>query len=108
MAQLTVEDVSLTGGTPNLVAASAGGDAFSNDGHTMFKVTNGGASSVTATVASPVPCNYGYNHDVVVNVAAGTTVDLGPFPPARFNDNKGNANVTYSEVTSVTVSPVRI
>lgn len=108
MAQLDVEAVSLTGGTPSMVAASAGGDSFSNDGHTMFKVTNGGASSVTVTVASPQDCNYGYNHDVVVNVAAGATVDVGPFPPARFNDNKGNVNVTYSEVTSVTVSPVRI
>ncbi|WDL96402.1 hypothetical protein [Alicyclobacillus sp. ALC3] len=108
MAQLSVEAVSLTGGTPSMAAADANGDAFSNDGHTMFRVTNGGVASATVTVASPQPCNYGYNHDVVANVAAGTTVDLGPFPPTRFNDNQGNTNVTYSEVTSLTVSPVRV
>ena len=108
MAQLVVEAVSLAGTTPNMVAASAGGDSFSNDGNTMFKVTNGSASAVTVTIDSPLPCNFGYNHNVIVNVAAGATVDLGPFAPTRFNDSVGNVDVTYSAVTSVTVAAVRI
>lgn len=107
MAQLTVEDVSLSGATPNLVAAGANGDSFANDGRTVFRVDNAGASSVTVTVDSPTPCNYGYTHNVVATVAAGATEDLGPFPSARFNDDKNNVNVTYSGVTSVTVSPIR-
>lgn len=107
MAQLTVEAVSLTGATPAMVAASTGGDSFSNSGKEMLKVTNGGSSSVTVTVASPQPCNYGYNHDVVVDVTAGATQDIGPFPPARFN-SKGNVQVTYSGVNLVTVAAVRV
>jgi hypothetical protein len=108
MAQLNVEDVSLSGVAPAMVAADVNGDTFSNDGRTMFKVTNGSAAAITATITSPQPCNYGYNHDVAVNVAAGATVDVGPFPPARFNNHQGNVSVSYSAVTSVTVSPVRL
>lgn len=108
MAQLTVESVSLDGSYPAMVSADANGDSFSNGGNEMFKVTNGGATSITVTVKSPLPCNYGYNHDVALSVAAAATVDVGPFPPMRFNDNKGNVNVTYSAVTSVTVSAVRV
>ena len=108
MAQLVAEAVSLAGATPSMVAASAGGDSFNNDGNTMFKVTNGSTSAVTVTIDSPLPCNFGYNHNVIVNVAAGATVDLGPFAPSRCNDQTGNVNVAYSLATSVTVAAVRI
>lgn len=108
MADLTVQAVSLTGAVITPVAAAAGGDTFSNDGRTILRVVNGGASPITATVNSLVACNQGFDHDAAVTVAAGVTKDIGPFPVARFNNSSGKAAVTYSDVTSVTVAAIRV
>lgn len=108
MAQLPVEAVSLTGSAPNLVAASAGGDVLANDGRTLLRVTNANTAATTVTVTSVANCNFGYNHNLVVNVAAGATVDLGPFAPTRFNDANGNVDIAYSAVTALTVGGIRV
>jgi len=38
-----------------------------------------------------------------LSIPAGHTMEIGPFPPALYNDANGAANVTYSQVASVTV-----
>lgn len=107
MAQLNVQSVNLSGQAIALAAADAAGDSFANDGKTTFRISNGSAAAITATIASPTPCNYGFTHDDAVSVNAGQELEIGPFSTARFNDSKGNVNVTYSAAASVTVAAVR-
>ncbi len=109
MAALTVAQASLAGLVPTAVAAGAGGDTFPNDGKTALEVINGSGSSINVTVKSFAPASPGLAQtDNVVAVAAGVTKIIGPFPQAAFTDSTGNAEVSYSAVTTVTVLPIKI
>lgn len=108
MAAIPVSPAGLTGGSVTMQAASSGGDTLSNDGRTLLVITNGGTSAITVTVKATEPCNQGYTHDAVANVAAGATVNMGPFAPARFNNAQGQASVSYSATTSVTVGATQV
>lgn len=106
MAQLTINSSTVAGKAVTFSAAAVGGDSFANNGMTLLHVKNGGAGSVTVTVNSQKTCNYGFDHDISVAVAAGEERVIGTFDRERFNDNDGNVQVTYSGVTSVTVSAI--
>lgn len=104
MADINVQKASLTGVTPALVAATAGGDKFYNNGDTVLHVKNGGGAPITVTVAATAKCSHGSLHDSVSSIAAGATAQIGPFPQARFNGIDGKISITYSGVTTVTVA----
>lgn len=109
MAQLIPQVVVLTGITPTLVAAEAGGDNFENSGRDFIHIKNGDAAAMDVTVDSQVDCNQGVDHDVVVNIPASTGEKfIGPFPKDRFNDEGGKVQITYSAVTGVTIGIVRV
>lgn len=108
MATLNIYRVDLDGGKPTFVPASAGGDDFANSGKTFLIVKNGGAGAVTVMINSQAPCSYGFDHDIQVSVAAGDESWIGPFSKARFNNQDGKVQVTYSGVTSVTVAAVEV
>lgn len=109
MAVLTTRAIGLTGSTPAPVAASAGGDRVECGPSNFLYVKNGSGASVTVTVDSVTPCNYGADHDLVVAVPAGADSQIGPLKSERFASNAdGLAAVTYSAVTSVTVEAVRV
>lgn len=97
-----------------LTAAGAGGDSFFMTGKDLLVVNNGSGGSITvtiSTVVAAVPDNFGVTnaaHDKVFTVAAGKVAVLGPFSPFRFKDANGNAQVTYSAVTTVTVGVLRV
>jgi hypothetical protein len=104
MAVLSVQQISTAGVVPaTLVAASAGGDSFANNGRTVFDAANGSGAPITVTFASQKPCDQGSTHNTVVSVTNGTTRRIGPFDPSRYNDGNGFVQVTYSAVTSLTV-----
>lgn len=103
---LSVQKTGLAGGSVSLVAATAGGDTFANDGATVLHINNAGAGSITVTFSAQQTCNQGFKHDDVVTVANGAYEVVGPFAANRFNDQSGNVNVTYSAVASVTVGAV--
>ena len=105
MAVLPVEEMSLAGLTPTLGAAAAGGDSFANDGKTFLIVNNGDASPIDVTIDAKGDCDQGFDHDVVVAVAATTEIQIGPFPTRRFS---GAVSVAYEAVTMVTVGAVRL
>ncbi len=107
MAVLSIQDVTTAGLNPSFVAANVGGDSFPNDGQTSFRIKNGGAASITVTVNSVAPCNYGFDHDIAVTVGIGADITIGPFSKARFNNSAGQVGVTYTDVTSVTVAAIR-
>jgi hypothetical protein len=106
LAQLTVQSAKVSGQAVTFTAASATGDSFTNNGMTLFKVKNGGVSSITVTINSQKQCNYGFDHDISVTVAAGEEKVIGTFPRERFSDDSNNVQITYSDVTSVTVCAI--
>lgn len=108
MSTLTVQIITLTGVTPSLAAATAGGDQWANTGREFLHVKNDGAASINVTVNSQKACNQGFDHDVVIAVPAGEQRQIGPFSKERFNDDDGYALVTYSDVTSLTIGVVRL
>ena len=104
MALLTVQKIALTGISPVYNAAGSGGDTFSNNGRTYLHIKNASGSAITATIDSKALSNYGTDVDIVVSVAAGGEKIIGFLDPIRFSSSLGIANITYSSVTSVTIS----
>lgn len=104
MADLAVQQVSLDGKAISLVAATAGGDEFTNTGREVFVVNNGDTTATTVTVDAVHLCNMGFDHNAVVSVPAGARMEIGPFPIERFGTKP---KVTYSKVTSLIVAVVR-
>lgn len=106
MAVIAIQKTTLTGVNPTMAAASAGGDKFQNDGTVIFHIKNASAVPITATFVAPATCSHGFNHNAVATVAAGATVQVGPFDARRFNGTDGQVSVTYSAVATVTVAAV--
>jgi len=109
MANIAAAAISQSPGTSvvPVTAASAGGDAFDNDGRTFFVVKNAGGAGITVTFDSLVLSNFGTDVNPAPTVAAGETRIFGTFDTTRFNDANGRVGVTYSSVTSVTVMAVK-
>lgn len=109
MATLTPQVVVLTGITPTLVAAEAGGDEFVNSGRDFIHIKNTNAAAIDVTINSQTDCNQGVDHDAVVNIPATTGEKfIGPFPKDRFDDAANKVQITYSAVTDVTIGIVRL
>jgi hypothetical protein len=108
MGTLAAQVIVLAGVTPSLAAASAGGDQWANTGREYLHIKNAGGSSIDVTVNSQKTCNQGFDHDVTVAVPNGEERLVGPFPKERFNDENGYAQVSYSDVTSVTIGVFRL
>jgi hypothetical protein len=112
MAEKTVAAVVEAGITANMTAANSGGDFFANDGKTMLRVTNAHATlSRTITFDVPNTDNFGVSGaalDRAVVVAALTTMLIGPFMTAKFNDGNGNVQMTYSSEADLTMQALRV
>ena len=106
MAVLTTQRTTSAGAVLTYASAAAGGDKFNNTGKEVVMIKNGSASSITVTFDSVRPCDYGYDHDLVIIVAAGDTQIVGPFSTARFNDTNKQTSISYSASASVTVAVV--
>jgi hypothetical protein len=108
MATLSVHTPTKTGVAIGAAAASAGGDIFPNTGREFFYIKNAGVAACTVTFDAPGTCNFevaaNAAHDLVVVVAPDGEEIIGPFSQTRFNDSAGFVHVTYSEVTTVTVT----
>lgn len=107
MATLTVQLESALVGAPTSVAASAGGDQWKNAGADVLYVSNSGGADVTVTVAGQGRCKHGFLDSQAIVAKAGEVTKTRPFPAYRFNDSNGNAQITYSAVTGVSIAVVR-
>ena len=109
MATLVVQQIALAGVTPSLTHASPAGDQFLNDGKIYIEVSNTDAATRDVTIASSTKCDQGSTHNVVVTIPATTgKKKIGPFPPSRFTDGNGYAQVTYSAETGLTIGAFRL
>lgn len=89
--------------------AAAASQTFAPGDRVYLEITNGDASSHTATVTdhgSVAPAGAStFDADVVITVGAGERVMAGPFPRDRFADPAtGLASITWSATTSMSVS----
>jgi hypothetical protein len=107
MADLTYTSVTPDGvNDATLTAADASGDTFPSDTNKLFKVANGDTSSHTVTIAAPVTetvCgSYGKVDldDIVISVPAG---ESRVFVLPTGYTSGGKFNLTYDDVTSVTI-----
>lgn len=80
-----------------------------NDGNVFLHIKKSGAGSCIVTVATPGNVDGNVIADLAVTVAA-TTGDkmIGPFKPEVYNDGNGKLNVTFSEVTGLTIAAARV
>lgn len=114
MATLTVQDIALTGLEPTYAAAAGGGDEFDNSSGSVFLFVKNGATAcdVTITTQSTSVEVTGYGTltigDVDVTVPATEDRMIGPFPKTRFNDGSNMVQVTYDDVSNVTVAAIKL
>lgn len=114
MAELTVQEVVLTGLETTFVSADVGGDTFSNDGRTFLWVDNASGGDITVTLDAVAVAveKQGFGSvpvtDTAVVVTAGEERLIGPLGIQRFNTSDSKVAVTYSGVTSLTVAAVRL
>lgn len=113
MATLSVESITESGLNATYSAADVAGDTFSNDTseEIFLHVKNGDASphtvTVTAIVASRVIPGLGTvtKADSSTAIPAGEDRFIGPFP---FTAYGSSPDITYDDVTSVTVAVLRV
>jgi hypothetical protein len=86
-------------------AASVGGDKYAA-GSGRVHVRNASGAPITVTIHAQQNCNQGFPHDLTYVVGAGTDVILGPFDTNRFDDGTGFIQLTYKDVTSLTVAVI--
>ncbi len=104
MAELSTETITQAGIQPTFNSAAAGGDSFSHTSSTYIIVRNDDASSHTATLASQYTARPGVGPvDLDIVVPAGEERVAGPFA-AYFKDSEGDVQLTYDDVTSVSVA----
>lgn len=112
MAELTAEEMDLTGLSATYNSAAGGGDSFQNDGNTFLHVKNGDTGGHTVTVAVQKTITIGgvtlSISDPSVTITADGDQFIGPFDRDWFNDNNKLVQISYDAVTSVTVAVMKI
>jgi hypothetical protein len=106
MALLTIVPLVRTGiDAAGGAAAAAGGDRFPNTGKEFFCISNASGSPVNVTFETTVTVDDQAVADLVVAVADGKSLLIGPFPIFEFSEE---VNVSYADETSLTVQAIRM
>tara|TARA_R100001530_G_scaffold126058_1_gene94786 strand:- start:75 stop:419 length:345 start_codon:yes stop_codon:yes gene_type:complete len=114
MAELTVQQITETGGAATYVSANGEGDTADNNGNMFLHIKNGGGGSITVTItALTTSVDSGVYGDLTkanasIAVASETEAFIGGFAPAAFNDGNGEIAITYSGVSSVTIAALYV
>jgi hypothetical protein len=109
VAALSYQRAALTGTKPTYAAASASGDTIPGGGDGALHVKNGSAAAISVTVKVPGKTDFGLDQpDIVVSVPASEDRLIGPMRSGLVNAEVGAVEVTYSDVTSVTVAALAI
>jgi hypothetical protein len=108
MATLVSQQVSVLGTTLTQTAAAGGGDKVT-PGTTLI-VRNGGGSPITVTVVVPGNTKFGVAApDYTFVVSNGAMAAIGPLPFELADPADSYLiSITYSGVTTVTVSPITV
>lgn len=107
MATLPAQTVSVLGTDLTLNAAAGGGDKVS-PGTTLI-IRNGSGAGITVTVVVPGNTKYGVAApDYTKVVPAGGISVIGPLPQDLADPITNLIDLTYSGVTTLTVSPITV
>jgi hypothetical protein len=87
-------------------SADGDGDHYRASSQARLHIRNGGGAPITLTVHSQLACSQGSTHDTTAVIGAGTDEILGPYDAARYADADGFVQLTYSGVTSLTVTVI--
>ena len=113
---LTVVEISRAGKSveDDLIAPTAThGNKFINDGRTLLRVKNGGATPITVTIDVPALLDGQAVTDLTVTIAATGNVDgldfqdIGPFP-VSFNQSDGYVWPVCSAVADILIGAYRL
>ena len=113
MAELTVQNIVDTGLEATFASAAGGGDHFTNDGKTFLWVKNGATDcNVTVTTQKSTVDVSGFGTLSLSNAAITVTATeerlIGPWPTNRWNDSSSFVQVTYDDVSNVTVAAIKL
>lgn len=107
MAVLSPQQADLDGLDPSYAAASAGGDEFVPDDRVVLHVKNDDASPTDVTITTTAEEGGLAVADQTVTVPAGEERFIKPAQEHLIKASDGNADISYTNVTSVTVALIR-
>lgn len=113
MTLLTVVNAKRSGNGNDLagVAANVAGDTFPNTGREVVVIKNASVGAITVTVPTTGTVDGLAIADLTASIGAGETRMLGPFPPSIYSaDGQPGevASLSYSDVTTLTVTVVKV
>ena len=110
MAEFTVQALTTLGLVSSYTAAAGAGDEFINDGFTFLHAKNGSGAAITITITSqvsPIPKGLAAA-DIALEVTAAGEKMAGFFDQGAYNDSSGKAQLTYSDVTNLTIAAISV
>jgi hypothetical protein len=108
MATLGYHQVAIAGVNPAPAAATGGGDKIAPSDRGALLYANGSGATITVTIVVPGNDKYGSARpDIAVAIPAGESRLIGPFP-SDLAGTDGLVAITYSGVTSLTVTGITI
>lgn len=108
MAALSAQEINFAGVAPAFVAADAAGDTFPNDGKTFLYIRNAGGAPRTVTIDSKQLSNFLKDNDEVIVIPSTGERMVGPYNPNRFNNNANRTEVSYDDVTGLTIAVLKL
>jgi hypothetical protein len=113
MARTTIassQQVVRTGILPAYAAVDQpNGNQFLNiDQHVFLHIKNGGGTTCTVTIQTPITVDGLAVADLTVAIPTVSERMIGPFPLEYYNQSDGMVYVDYSVGTSVTVAAIRL
>ncbi len=108
MATLSVQSMVRTGLAASYASAAGGGDQFTNANGDVFIHVKNGATDCNVTIVTQNTSDSLAVADRTVTVSASTEQFIGPFPRDVYNDNSGYVQLTYDDVSNVTIAVVRM
>ena len=105
-----VQMVVKTGVVPTRTGSLSLSDTYQmlNNGNLFIEVVNGDASPTTVTIVSQNTVDGLAVADRTVVVSAGTEQIIGPFPPQIYNNSVGEIEVTFSNITAITLAALNL
>ncbi|MFP4647286.1 MAG: hypothetical protein ACLFN4_06670 [Candidatus Acetothermia bacterium] len=112
MAELTVQEMDMSGLDPSFDGADSEGDKFRNDGKTFLYVKDTGTTAPDVTLKIQKTIDVGgvtlSITDPTVSVESGGEQLIGPFPLDWLNDADKFVNVEYDDETDVDVAAIKL
>lgn len=107
MAELTVQNSDINGSELSFASADSDGDYFEYGlGNKILVVDNQDSSAHTVTLVAQKECKFGEKHDEEIEVPDGEMYFVTKIDE-RFEDENGEVQIDYDDVTSLEVAVLK-